>query len=364
MMTTADDVRGWLGARTVAECSALDLVAGRVAEADLVVCRDSLAGVVERPAYLAAVVTAVRMSRLGAVLVGWEAAPATGTGAFHEPLSRTIGETRVAAAIPVGEAGDAIVYAALKDPSHPHPRDISAATLATAVPLVQDRRALVEVVGRSRGVLGFFPDHLPRAIEYPWILQRVRDAGASRAARVLDVGAGVNVLPVILHDDGAQVTTVDGHDVERTVDRRDAWNEWGFLDYSTLRAGIQSVRSAYERFESGEPFDVIYSVSVIEHLPAGLRRLWVERMARQVRPGGLVLLTVDIRPLSRALWNFSEGQPVEDAAAHGTLDDLLAECARQHLALDEIQMLDWLPASRVGVALIALRRTVSGGSPR
>ena len=39
-------------------------------------------------------------------------------------------------------------------------------------------------------------------------------------------------------------------------------------------------------------FDLVYSVSIFTHLDEVLQRPWIEELARVVRPGGLVLVTV------------------------------------------------------------------------
>ncbi len=39
-------------------------------------------------------------------------------------------------------------------------------------------------------------------------------------------------------------------------------------------------------------FDLVYSVSIFTHLDEELQRPWIEELARVVRPGGLVLVTV------------------------------------------------------------------------
>ncbi len=97
------------------------------------------------------------------------------------------------------------------------------------------------------------------------------------------------------------------------------WNEWGRL--RTVSPSITSVHSSYQAFSAGA-FDVIYSVSVIEHLLAALRCQWLRQMSQQLEfLEGTLLLTVDLQPTTRLLWNYSEGQG-QRRGAHGTLDDL------------------------------------------
>jgi glycosyltransferase involved in cell wall biosynthesis/protein-L-isoaspartate O-methyltransferase len=236
-----------------------------------------------------------------------------------------------------------------------HPRDLRADTLERALGPAPDPATLHECVSLSRSELGFFPDHLPRCIEYPWVLRELRSIGKP-AMRVLDVGAGVNVLPLILADAGHSVTTVDNHDQRREPGDRHSWTEWGYLDYANLRPGIASHQQDFLAYGPSERFDVIYSVSVVEHLPADARRAWLRRMATLLAPGGELLLTVDLVPRSRQLWRLSAGREVESVPLHGTLDDVCDELGRVGFVITQTIVHDTLPESRVGVALLRARR--------
>src|SRR5882724_5176615 len=165
-----------------------------------------------------------------------------------------------------------------------HPHDIGPADLEAMYALAPDPQLLRNVVAASRNVLGFFPAHNPRALEYPWIIAQLPED--PRSWRLLDVGAGVNVLPFMLADRGVAVVTLDNHPATRDPDDRRNWNEWGFLDYSLLDSRIQSVRIAYESWRSSEPFEVIYSVSVIEHVPRATRLAWIDNFKSQLKASG------------------------------------------------------------------------------
>ena len=52
---------------------------------------------------------------------------------------------------------------------------------------------------------------------------------------------------------------------------------------------------------AGHAFDLIYAVSVFTHLPANLQNLWLPELARILRPGGILLLTVHGERASRQL---------------------------------------------------------------
>lgn len=234
-----------------------------------------------------------------------------------------------------------------------HPRDMGAQELSTLLIASAQPRLLNELVAASREAFGFFPAHSPRAVEYPWVLAALQ--GQARGSRILDVGAGVNALPLVLARRGGLVTTIDAHTLVRDPRQREDWNEWGFLDYSAFDANIRSVHAAYEQWQADAPFDAIYSVSAIEHLPAQLRGRWIESFRRQLRPDGLLLLTIDLMPGSEALWNRSEGVVVEDAAAHGDLARLCRELTEAGFRIEETICKRDLPRSNVDLALIRAR---------
>ena len=87
-----------------------------------------------------------------------------------------------------------------------HERDISSRDVERMSALTAYPELLSLLVAKSREVIGFFPAHNPRALEYPWILANV--PADLRGLRMLDVGAGVNPLPFVLADRGAAVVTV------------------------------------------------------------------------------------------------------------------------------------------------------------
>ena len=234
-----------------------------------------------------------------------------------------------------------------------HARDIDARELSALLIASAQPRLLNELVATSREAFGFFPAHAPRAVEYPWVLAALQ--GSARASRILDVGAGVNALPLALARRGAQVTTVDSHAIVRDPRRREGWNEWGFLDYAAFDARIRSFHAAYEDWQADAPFDAIYSVSVIEHLLAHVRRRWIAAFRRQLRPDAQLLLSVDLVPGSEALWNRSEGAVVEDAGVHGDLAGLCRELTAAGFRIDATSTVRDLPGSNVDLALIRAR---------
>jgi 2-polyprenyl-3-methyl-5-hydroxy-6-metoxy-1,4-benzoquinol methylase len=235
-----------------------------------------------------------------------------------------------------------------------HVRDIADADLDLMLRRCAYPAELRSLVDRARETTGFFPAHNPRALEYPWILANLPHD--LHALRILDVGAGANPLPFVLADRGASVTTVDCHPLTRTLAERDEWNEWGFLDYSTIDARIRSLRCAYEDAHFAEPFDAIFSVSVIEHIPGASRRIWIDQFARHIRIGGVLLLTVDLIPNSDALWNRAEGNIVEATYPHGEFATLLDELDSAGFATEATEIQRAIADSPVDVGFVRARR--------
>ena len=279
------------------------LKASPAARTDLVVCLDVLIHMSDVDEYLRAVENLCKCP-VPLLISGFDAAPVeTGTMTyFHEPLSQSLARCR-RVVIPIGAYRGLCVLVAFPPSTGIHPRDVSDRTLSQAVPLLRDPSGLLEALVRSRKVLGFFPDHLPRCLEYPWVAAQLGTAPPG-GGRVLDAGAGVSVLPVLLAERSWDVVTADPHPVVRNGMPRETWNEWGFLDYHELDPRIRSLHVPYED-TADETLDPVVSVSVVEHLPAAVRRVWFGTAARQLSMGGRIILTVDTVPFETTLWRES-----------------------------------------------------------
>jgi hypothetical protein len=96
---------------------------------------------------------------------------------------------------------------------------------------------------------------------------------------------------------------------------------------------------------------------VIEHVPARVRRSLLADIARRTRAGGLVVLTIDLVRGEDQLWNLNLGVEVEPLGVHGTLEDVVEECAYVGLELFRNEVVrDWGDV-RVDIGLLALRRS-------
>jgi hypothetical protein len=195
---------------------------------------------------------------------------------------------------------------------------------------------LAELVSLSQARLGFFPSTPSRGIEYKWFAERMKNCAGKI---ILDVGAGVNVLPLWLSDRGASVTTVDFHTMIRDPSNKEGWNEWGYLDYSLLDFRIKSHNISITNFLPKNTFDCIYSVSVLEHMPREVRAQAINRMAGLLCNRAQMLLSIDLIPNTDFLWNLNEGKILDSPEVHGSLKDLRQELESANVVIVKLDVI-------------------------
>ncbi|WP_371168727.1 methyltransferase domain-containing protein [Aliiroseovarius sp. 2305UL8-7] len=237
--------------------------------------------------------------------------------------------------------------------------DIGIPELAVGHEIADEGAELTDLIAYSQEKIGFFPVTVIRTHEYPWFVDHLRDC---RGKAALDVGAGVSCIPFKLADFGAQVTTVDLHQIIRNEQPMETWNEWGYLDYSQLDPRIKSFNADMAKVDLGTKFDIIYSVSVIEHMPAEMRRSVIRQMAANSNRGAKLVLSLDIIPDTNELWNLSEGNTV-DTRDHGTIDDVKTELRQAGFGLDHEHILRGVQYSRTDVLYLTGRYTGVGVQP-
>jgi len=202
--------------------------------------------------------------------------------------------------------------------------DITDEGLECLIERSSNKDLLLDLVDISRKRFGFFTKHTPRAFEYVWMLENLDN---KQNMTTLDVGAGLNPIPFYLAALNCDVYTIDYSTFIRDVtgDKED-WNEWGFYNYNEVNPSIHSFNVDINQHDfDREQFDVIYSISVIEHMPAEERRQLIERLSKWLKPKGQLLLTVDLYKGKHDLWNYNYGVVVEETDVHGTLDDFFNE---------------------------------------
>ena len=113
-------------------------------------------------------------------------------------------------------------------------------------------------------------------------------AGGEEQPRVLDFG-GAATLPIyFLAARGCPVACLDIDERLCEATRRAAArHRW------PLRVSSQNLLEAPPPPELAGPFDAVISASVLEHLPKEQQAIALARLARLLRPGGVLVLTFD-----------------------------------------------------------------------
>jgi flagellar assembly factor FliW/2-polyprenyl-3-methyl-5-hydroxy-6-metoxy-1,4-benzoquinol methylase len=251
-----------------------------------------------------------------------------GICSFHRPIVAALEETGLFSEISViGKYRDLSLVVADKRRAGfaAHPNDMSAADFNEASRLSKRADLLRLLADLSRETFGFYTRHFPRTIEYPWVAEKLEWLRPGQ--RVLDLGAGLNPLPLFLARRGIRVDTLDSHPVKRVPPADSTWNEWGFYDYAQVHSNLRSHQLDAAAFEPDSPLDVVYSVSVIEHMPRATWEAVLGRCRSWLAGNGRLLLTIDLIPGTDSLWNYSEGQVVEPVEVHGNVTDFV-NCLR------------------------------------
>jgi SAM-dependent methyltransferase len=166
--------------------------------------------------------------------------------------------------------------------------------------------------------------------------------------RVLDFGGGATLPVFYLAQCGCQVVSLD---VDAAL--TDCTNRVALQRGWKLRGLTTDITQRDARKELGS-FDVAISFSVLEHLPKNLQAVAVARMARLLKPGGMLALTCDYgedAPVENALRNEVE---VEQLVAGARLTYVGGESfrdTRERFALDRRH-----PARRFTFASLFLER--------
>jgi 2-polyprenyl-3-methyl-5-hydroxy-6-metoxy-1,4-benzoquinol methylase len=228
--------------------------------------------------------------------------------------------------------------------------DFRDADLELALSTAERPDLLRTLVDTSRHAFGFFPDHYPHTINYPWITERLESLPPG--ARVLDIGAGVSPLPLWLANRGCFVETVDSHRIVRTLPASDDWNGWGYFDYQQLSEKINSHQCAIQEFTPFAKFDAIYSASVLAHLTRQARDKTLRNCREWLRPGGSLLLAIDLIPSSDFLWNRVEDRWVEPLLNHGTIRDIVQQLHSLDFEINQSQLVRMVRKSRTDLFLV------------
>lgn len=161
------------------------------------------------------------------------------------------------------------------------------------------------LAARWRGPFAWQPNNDTRSFEYPWIHEQISARGQS--LRILEIGGGLSGLQFVLAREGHHVVNVDpGLEAKGKGWALDG-NFHGRLA-RTYGAPITLVPTTIDRADlPPNSFDVILSVSALEHFAAGDLDAFADAVPRLLQPSGVVILTVDLFvdlvPFSKRLSN-------------------------------------------------------------
>lgn len=328
----------------------------KIESADTVICLDVLIHQPTQKNYEELIEFVVSHATNRVIISGYEKTnDASHMCFFYENIRETLEKTGLFKYVfKVGEYRGLGVYVADKGKLQEKQtsNDIENSTIDNALKIKNiDKDLLLETIIFSRNSFQWYTKHYPRLYEYPWLLEKLgRDL---KGLKIADFGAGVTPLPLQLAQREAQVFTVDKHEIKRDIKTIDKANEWGFFDYSILDDNIISYNQALDNntFEKNS-LDVWYSISVVEHMPAVVRRAIFKIMADSLKANGRLFLTIDLVKDSTKLWNMAEGKIVEDEEEHGTLDSFIKELEVLGFKITEKEVYKMPKDEKVDIAMI------------
>lgn len=125
-------------------------------------------------------------------------------------------------------------------------------------------------------------------VQRPWAAKAIL-AHAPPPARLLEIGGGEPIVSGFLAELGYDVTLVDPYDGFGN----------GPTDYARYVEQFPHVKIVREYFRPGlpglgtQPFDAIFSISVLEHIPADSLALCFDAVAEFLSPGGISIHCFD-----------------------------------------------------------------------
>jgi SAM-dependent methyltransferase len=153
------------------------------------------------------------------------------------------------------------------------------------------RPSIVRRLPQLAGPFGLQANNQTRFVEYPWAFHAVPLRPGMTA---VEIGGGLSGFQFVLARTGLHVINVDpGKDAtgvgwrcdHTSIDRLNrSFRTRVMLESSTLEAAALPTASA----------DVMFSISAIEHIPECELPSLMAEVARVLKPGGSVVLTVDL----------------------------------------------------------------------
>lgn len=207
--------------------------------------------------------------------------------------------------------------------------------MSKTLELVQCKLATVEELFKYKKeslILEPFPGYSPdqwgiKAHNRPWIVDKGK---FKKGMKVIEVGGAYSTLPKYLATKFGVEAWV-GDDFGKSNHEKKLWTRWG--DPMKLPVKNKPVKYIYEPFGTysksypSNYFDLIFSVSTLEHIPKDLHVDVFKDMNRCLKNNGTQLHTIDISfsTKSALLWSLTENIPIIN-----------------HIGLLESQILHWI----------------------
>ena len=204
---------------------------------------------------------------------------------------------------------------------------------------------------RLRGPFAIQPNNDTRTFEYPWAYYAAFDPEAGRGAalragsaagqpgmKVVELGGGLAGFQFVLDRAGCAVVNIDpGLEANGVGWPCDEASMRKLNARFGTRVDLRPTVAGRAGLDSGA-YDRVFSISVLEHLPEGDIREAMECAFRWLKPGGLMIMTID---LSLNLYPFCSRQANE----YGCNQDIHKIVAQQ-----PFEMVSGNPAELYGFA--------------
>lgn len=146
-------------------------------------------------------------------------------------------------------------------------------------------------LARLLGPFAFQPNSSTRTFEYPWAFQAI---GPRPGMRLLEIGGGLSGLQFVLSRLGCEVHNIDPF-VDFGLGPYKANPERALVQINrALHTDVRLHRSTLAEAPLAGRFDVIYSVSTLEHMPPTEIEDTVTTARTLLSPGGRIVLTLDL----------------------------------------------------------------------
>jgi hypothetical protein len=215
------------------------------------------------------------------------------------------------------------------------------------IPNLKDLQQLV--ADASMRSFGYVDEYPPYRIVYPWLLTRLLQLRTG--SRLLDLGAGINPLPLALAGAGMYVDCVDSSAVIRELPVTDEWNGWGFFDYRVLHPNLRSFQCRAEEFTYCS-YDGIYCAGMLAHQTCDARGATIAKCAGALSDSAPLLAYIDLIPGTDYIWNRCDGKDLEPPERHGTVVTVTKELEAAGLSVIESDVYRGIPGAHTDILLL------------